>query len=234
MQYSPQASGEVVELFPHRMLSDDPNLSALESHWNNLRTERLIPYRSDIDPRSIANCLEYAFVLERASVGAARFRLAGMHLNDVTKMDVKGLPLSCLFTPDARNDLGRTLARVFDVPTKVHLSLNCDRGFARADVAAQMVLLPMQDDLGLTTCVLGGLVCEARPMRHALRFSITATRESKPKLPGRVPHSNIQTEVLEIRDPARSIAALGFSDQRAAAPSRSSNPVLRLVASSDS
>ena len=81
---------------------DFPELESIKSYWDDLRGDHAVPTRSDIDPRQIGPYLDRAFILERLAPGLARFRLAGMHLNDLMGMEVRGMPLSCFFQPDAR------------------------------------------------------------------------------------------------------------------------------------
>ncbi|MEL6207154.1 MAG: PAS domain-containing protein, partial [Pseudomonadota bacterium] len=93
-----------------------PVLAELEDYWHSLRGNRIVPARSEVDPRRIENALEYAFIVERIAPGMARFRLAGMHLNDLMGMEVRGMPLTAFFDPDARKRVSAAMERVFDDP----------------------------------------------------------------------------------------------------------------------
>ena len=46
-----------------------PAQGLLYSYWQSLRGTRLVPARSEVDPRAIEDCLEYAFILERIAPG---------------------------------------------------------------------------------------------------------------------------------------------------------------------
>lgn len=87
-------------------------LRLVEHYWHELATARgEVPLRSEIDPRSIENALEYAFLAERIAPGLAKLRVAGAHLNDLMGMETAGMPLSTLFTPAARETLAGAVGR---------------------------------------------------------------------------------------------------------------------------
>ena len=58
-------------------------LDLVEAYWTALRGARLVPSRSEVDPRGIEAALDRAFVAERIAPGVARLRLAGAHLADL-------------------------------------------------------------------------------------------------------------------------------------------------------
>ncbi len=146
----------------------------VEAYWERLRNSRIMPARSDVDPRGIAGALENAFILERVARGVGRFRLAGMHLNDVLGMEVRGMPLTALILPESREEMGCALAAVFDEPAVVRLNLTSDSGLGRAPMEARMVLLPLRSDLGDVSRVLGCFVADGKIGRAPRRFGITS------------------------------------------------------------
>ena len=148
---------KIVSIQPSQRARHFPSIGRVEAYWEGLRDTRLMPTRADIDPRGIADALEYAFVLEKIAPGLARFRLAGMHLNDLMGMEVRGMPLSALFLPDARAELHDTLVEVLDGPAIVRLALTSDRGYGRPALDAQMILMPLRDDEGRPARVLGAV-----------------------------------------------------------------------------
>lgn len=168
-----RATGQIVPLFASSD-SDATCFTEVESYWHALRDGRLMPSRSEIDPRGIAGALEQTFLLERMAPGVARFRLAGNRMADLMGMDVRGMPLSCLFLPDARAAIAEALACVFDEPARVELWLAGPRRLTRGRMAARMLLLPLRDDHGQVTRALGCLA--ASPVRGAAphRFTITS------------------------------------------------------------
>ena len=92
-------------------------LAEVRAYWEGLRTGAGLPRRNQIDPRGMADCLDKVFLIERIAVGHARFRLAGMALNDVMGMDVRGMPFSTLFEPVARTRVTHELEQVFTAPS---------------------------------------------------------------------------------------------------------------------
>lgn len=148
----------------------------VESYWEAIRAGRLVPRRSDIDPRGIERALEYAFILERVAPGIARMRIAGSHLSDLMGMEVRGMPLSAFMTPQGRNELGEILEEVFDSPARAVVDLHAERGIGKPEIAARLVLLPMKSDLGDISRVLGCLATNGEIGRAPRRFDITASQ----------------------------------------------------------
>jgi len=154
-------------------------LGTVESYWEGLRDGRLMPTRSDVDPRGIADALEYAFILEKIAPGLARIRLAGMHLNTLMAMEVRGMPVSALFLPEARREIQQVIGTVLDEPAVVRLSLASQRGFRRPALQARMILLPLRDATGRPARILGALQSSAETGETPRRFTIQDI-ETKP------------------------------------------------------
>lgn len=167
---TPEAN--LIDLSEYRQEAQTGAIACVESYWETLRDGRIMPCRSEVDPRGIAGALENAFVLERVAHGVGRFRLAGMQLNDILGMEVRGMPLTSLILPGSRDDMNAALAAVFDEPAVARLSLVSDSGFGRPKVAARMILLPLRSDLGDVSRVLGCFVAEGRIGRAPRRFDI--------------------------------------------------------------
>lgn len=144
----------------------------LRSYWQGLRRGRAVPERADIDPRAIERSLEFAFILERIAAGHARFRIAGMHLNDLMGMELRGMPLSSFFMPEARAQVSNVLEQVFQGPEIADLTLVSAAGFGREELSARMLLLPLRSDLGDVSRVLGCLVAGGATGRAPRRFTI--------------------------------------------------------------
>ena len=159
-------------------------LDDVRRYWDALRGERLVPRRSEIDPRGIEGALDAAFILERIAPGIARFRLAGSALVDLMGAEVRGMPLSVLFAHESRRELGEAVEGLFSGPETVRLSLTGERGLARPTLAAQIILLPLKSDLGDVTRALGclsldgpiGRVPRRLVLRDAERTDLLSTR----------------------------------------------------------
>jgi hypothetical protein len=147
-------------------------ISQLEAYWQGLRNGRVVPSRSDVDPRGIDRALEYAFILERIAPGMARFRLAGMHLNDLMGMEVRGMPITSFFVPDARRQISDALEHVFEEPSIARFKLVAERGIGKPQNEAELVILPLKSDLGDISRALGCLVCPGEIGRTPRRFSV--------------------------------------------------------------
>ena len=57
-------------------------ISQVEAYWESLRGVRMMPKRSEIDPRGIETSLASIFVAEKVAASVARIRIAGAILND--------------------------------------------------------------------------------------------------------------------------------------------------------
>jgi len=123
-------------------------ISQVEAYWEGLRGMRLMPKRSEIDPRGIESALEYTFVLERIAPGMARIRIAGSHLSDLMGMEVRGMPLTSLITPPCRRQTSDALEEVFQRPAVCELRLVTEEGAGRPHMDARLLLLPLKSDLG--------------------------------------------------------------------------------------
>lgn len=168
----------IVSLNEFRGSMQHPGLSLVEAYWEGLREGRLVPRRADVDPRGIDQALEFAFILERIAPGMARFRLAGMHLNDLMGMEVRGMPLTSFFVPEARPMISETLEHVFEEPATARLLLAGERGLGKPELEAELLLLPLKSDLGDISRVLGCLVARGDVGRTPRRFTVTETRRN--------------------------------------------------------
>ncbi|MFN4153234.1 MAG: PAS domain-containing protein [Paracoccaceae bacterium] len=151
-------------------------IAELRAYWEALREGDRLPRRDRVDPRGIAGALEHSFLIERIAPGIARFRIAGMVFNDLMSMDIRGMPVSCLFLGDARDRLQLDLERVFRAPAILTLDLLAERSLGRAPLRGRMQFLPMlgqQDDSSLA---IGCLELDGDIGRAPRRFSISATR----------------------------------------------------------
>ncbi|WP_371171122.1 PAS domain-containing protein [Aliiroseovarius sp. 2305UL8-7] len=164
--------GNVVALASARRERKFPAIAQIEAYWHGLRNGRLMPTRSDVDPRGIGDNLAFAFVLERIAPGHARIRLAGQHLSDIMSMEVRGMPISAFFLPQARDEVQDALERAFDMPAEVHMSLQSEASMFQPALDAQMILLPLKNNEGRVTRLLGAIQVKGKLARGPHRFSI--------------------------------------------------------------
>jgi len=198
--------------------NDSPSqLRQIEAYWSALCHDGDVPQRAAVDPRGLENLLEHAFVLERVAPGIARFRVAGQHLVEHAGMDVRGMPVSALFSAHARAGLSAALEHVFEKPAIAELSLGGESGFGRKQIQGKMLVLPLRDESGRISRALGALVIQSRK-RAPQRFYITEAQFSNATAP--------EDPVCETPEPVRSFAepATKFDGKA---------PHLRLVSSQD-
>lgn len=202
----------------------------IAAYWEALRAGRLMPKRSEIDPRGIEGALEYAFVLERIAPGVARVRVAGSHLLDLMGMEVRGMPITSFFTPAGRNTLNSMMEDVFEQPAVAELTLMGERAVGKPPLEARMILLPVTSDLGDTSRILGCLVAKGEIGRHPRRFEIVS---QKMRLLGAAEEQF--TPSRSQRPDATQLVA-GFAEPKpelTRSEPRKEAPHLRLVKSSD-
>ncbi|MDZ4312858.1 MAG: PAS domain-containing protein [Cypionkella sp.] len=148
-------------------------LQLLRGYWEALRMDGGLPARAQIDPRGMADCLDKVFLIEQIAPGLARFRLAGMALNDLLGMDVRGMPLSALFEPVARARIGHELEQVFASPAVMEIWLEAERSVGRPALSGRMLLLPLAVAAAGPKLALGCLVTEGQLGRQPRRFAIS-------------------------------------------------------------
>ncbi len=212
-----------------------PAIAQIDAYWEALRGDRQVPLRAEIDPRGIDQALEYAFILERIAPKVARFRLAGMHLNELMGMEVRGMPVTTLFEPADRASVTTLLEHVFEQPAKARLRLGTAPGtWGHAGTAGELLLLPLRSDLGDISRALGCLVTDGIPIGRAPHRFTVAAREILP-LDGTIrsvtqPHYARPTPTRP--EPAQSMqeGAVAFTP---ATPAPALPPYLRLVHSND-
>ncbi|MEM9708045.1 MAG: PAS domain-containing protein [Pseudomonadota bacterium] len=172
MDYDKSKGSTLVSLNAHRAARRHTAVNQVEAYWEGLRRNRLVPSRADVDPRGLSGSLEHAFVLERIAPGLARFRVAGMHLSDLMGLEVRGMPVSAIFTPDARAQLAKALEAAFTEPATIRLALMGEDGVGRPTLEGEMVILPLRSDGGEITRALGCVVMEGQIGRQPRRLMI--------------------------------------------------------------
>jgi len=231
MELIENAGGKIVSLFRGANPVSFPAIAQVDAYWEGLRDGRLMPERAEIDPRGLECALEFAFILEQIAPGIGRIRVAGMHLSDLLGMEVRGMPLSAMFTPDARDRLARTLTAVVTEPQVADLSLSSDRGIGRPSLTARLFLAPLGSGTGSMPRVLGCLQAVGEIGRGPRRFGIeqvqmrriVATASDSPRRPAPA----TQRPAM----PGFADANGGFSYPKSPRPA--ARPGLRLVKSDD-
>ncbi|MGK8235844.1 PAS domain-containing protein [Roseovarius sp. MS2] len=152
------------------------DLQALHSYWVGLCEGAEVPRRSDINPRHIGGLLSNAFIVERIAPGVTRLRVAGLHLNALMGMEVRGMPLSSLITPAARETFALALVDLFERPARLDIDLHAKAGLGRPEMTGRLLLWPLRSDLGDVSRALGCLVTQGDIGRASRRFEMTSVR----------------------------------------------------------
>jgi len=158
--------------------SREADLRAFRAHWEACRRGADVPMRADIDPRGIEPLISSAFIAERIAPGVVRLRVAGMKLNDLMGMEVRGMPLSTFIAPADRDSFARRLVDLFDGPAILRMALQSRRGLGRSPLSGTLMLLPLRSDLGDISRALGCLVTDGAIGRTPRRFAIEGAEAS--------------------------------------------------------
>ncbi len=220
--------------------ADQGMIAGLRAYWEALREDGALPRRHQIDPQGMAGALEHGFLIERVGAGLARFRIAGLAFHDLMGMDVRGIPFSCLFLGEARMPLQIELERVFHAPSILTMDLASPGHFARADLRARLIVLPLAGGAERSDLASGCLETPGPSGRGPRRFAIADSRQERVMLPDRAPqapHSPAVVWSAPARPVPASLARPGFAEAPGSAPvgsrPRAAGGHLRLVHSND-
>jgi len=217
-----------------------PAINQVDAYWEGLRNGRLMPERAEVDPRGMQSALQFAFMLEHVAPGVARFRVAGMHLNDLLGMEVRGMPVTSFMEPEARAQFAKALDKVINTPYVADIRLSSPRGIGRPAVTARMYLAPLATGRpGYHPRILGCLQSEGQIGRAPRRFRIENIHmrriiaSAAPSVPGAAPNVPETNRPNELAEPAPSFAPAPRTGDRAERRSEDGKPRLRLVKNDD-
>ncbi len=166
---------EIICFTERRNRRHHPILDRVHAYWDGLRNGRDAPSRAEVNPRGLPEVLRHCFILERIAPGLGRFRVAGQHLSDLMGLDLVGLPISAVILPESRDSFEASLEKVFAEQCTARLTVVSPKGIGRNAIEGQILLLPLRDDLGHITRVLGCLAMDGNPGRPPRRLEITQT-----------------------------------------------------------
>ncbi len=164
----------VIAMSRHKNYSHSSHIAEVEGYWHALRGRRAVPRRAEVDPRGIERALERTFILEQVAPGVGRLRIAGSHLTDLMGMEVRGMPLTALFVPSARDALSVCLDQLCRTPSTMLLSLVSAQAAGQQKLTARMLLLPLRNEDGVINRVMGCLDSAGLVGIAPRRFSIAA------------------------------------------------------------
>ena len=146
----------------------------VRAYWEGLRQGGGIPDRMALDPRGMGGALDRVFLAERIGRGLVQVRIAGSALAEAAGMDLRGLPLSCLFRPEARPVLAEVLEAVTQGAAISGLDLSC----GGAQPVARLLLLPLIDGPE-RRLVLGCLGLDAGRVAPGAGFAILRRQDER-------------------------------------------------------
>lgn len=164
-------------------------IAELRGYWEALREGGNLPSRDRIDPRGIAGVLERAFLIERIAPGLARLRLAGMALTEMMGMEVRGMPLSALFLPEARMRLAAALEPVFAGPAILEAQIDGESGWGRPAFSVRMLVLPLRGSDGAVDVAIGAMCLPRETGRAPRRLGLAWARHDRLGSVARVPET---------------------------------------------
>lgn len=145
-------------------------------YWTSLRKGNLPPRRSQIEAGALTQALPDVFLAEIITPRIARFRLCGHRIEDLMGMDMRGMPLTVLFHGEARTEIADALEQVA-LGARVTLSLKGETGFGLPEMSASIALLPLTDDTGRITRILGVIDRAGAPGRRPRRFTLARVQD---------------------------------------------------------
>lgn len=206
----------------------DPAFARIRAYWEALRSDGQIPARSQINPRGLESALDRAFMLEQVAPGVARVRLAGTHATALMGMEVRGMPLSALITPDSRDALAEALRSVFEGPAIAEITLDASRSIGRPALSGRMLILPLRGEDGRIDRALGCLAADGVIGRTPRRFDIVMTRLTTvgERAASDRPTGRVEMDPAPLPDPEPTAMA-GFSEPRTTFHTRPRPPTIQ-------
>lgn len=181
-----------------------PAVSQVDAYWEGLRDGRLMPKRSEVDPRGLEGALEYALLMEMVAPGVARVRVSGLHLTDLLGMEVRGMPLTAFFEPADRNRVADLLQDVVTGPKVVEMELISPSGIGRPALTAKLFLAPLEAENDHRPRLLACLQAKGEIGRTPRRLKIKDVHTRRIVASAQAPTQGGASETLPIRpDPLR-------------------------------
>ena len=133
-----------------------PETQGLHRMWDELRGDRPVPFRAELDAHRIGAKAPFLAILEYVGPSNFRIRIAGDRLNKWFGMELRGMSALALLDTVSRNHFQATLNRVTADPAVavLHGAARGADGFA---ARFELILLPMRSDFGRVDRVLVGL-----------------------------------------------------------------------------
>ncbi len=209
MDKSSITSGKVIPLFLNSRAPQNGIIQEVLNYWESLRHGRLVPKRSEIDPRALQRSLNYSFILEASAPDNIRFRLVGSKLSDCMGMEMRGMPAYAMMQMDTRNRYNQMLQSALARPEILDFQLS---------PTARMVLLPMADEGNTVSRFFGCVNVDANHPDFPTRFTVRSVTKTRI-----IAAKSIAPKVLELAENRKPFTP----DRKKAASTKP--PFLRIV-----
>jgi hypothetical protein len=131
-----------------------PASKLLFDYWNALRTSRVAPRRSEVDPAALRTLLPSVFILQRVDAEHVIFRVAGTALCAAFGRELREHNFIALWARDDRAAV-RDLLLQLAARALVAVTQATGSTLDKRTVPAEAVLFPLADERGAHTRILG-------------------------------------------------------------------------------
>lgn len=180
-----KASQNILEFGTYHDAMTHPPIAEIRRYWDALRAGRLMPLRSEVDPRDMSSFLECCFILDRQNAGDTRFRVAGMALNELMGMELRGMHVRSVIEPAGRAAFSATLEKMFGTPEVQDYQLSSAPPHAPA-MRGRLLVLPLKGDTGEVDRAMGCFVTEGIVGIPPRRFSVDHVEQTCLKTGARI------------------------------------------------
>lgn len=168
--------------------SGSPLISRVTDYWASLPRHGGAPQRSSVQAADLSDALPHIFLAQIVTTRIARFRIVGHQIEDLMGMEMRGMPLTALFSGTARDEIQSAISHVRR-GARVMLSLEAETGFGMPKLDAVLALMPLSDSSGTITHLMGVLersgTSGPRPRRFALAQPCEVSAAAQQPQPGK-------------------------------------------------
>lgn len=143
------------------------------TYWASLPKTGLAPDRMLVDARALSDVLAHVFLAELVTPRVARLRIIGHSVEEMTGMDMRGMPLTTLFCGPAREEI-MTACEQVSRGARVTLSLQGEEGYGLPQLDGLLAMMPLCDSKGRISRVLGVVGHKGQIGRTPRRFGLAA------------------------------------------------------------
>lgn len=151
--------------------SDTTLISRVTDYWASLPRHGGAPQRSSVQAADLTDALPHIFLAQIVTTRVAKFRIVGHQIEDLMGMEMRGMPLTALFTGTAREEIQSAVTHVRR-GARVLLSLEAETGFGLPKLDAVLALMPLSDSSGTITHLMGVVEPSGTSGRRPRRFAL--------------------------------------------------------------